>query len=458
MIFRKYMAEISLTGITAVIVGLTVIFNDINIQIRIKELRMFLQRSSREDNSIDHIGLVMKYRLHKEMYENRITAEDTSIIETRINSILSGRETEIKALPVRYNYLSVPVLHSINLIRYITGVPLIEDMEDDDLNLSLEVAYYHERNKDYKKAIALYNQILDDPSSGRTLKAGVLLHVGFCYSIIGDYEKAKLKYLTVIKEYGDINTAVTAAVMLRYLEGFRTEIEKVLGTEKDSTAKGEKLYKLIAYTESYEVLKRIENTASLSERGKIKYFKGRTLEEIGETGKAIDIYQQIVMDNPQSEYASSANRRIYLVGSVNHEGEKIKRLAVENNKLIKDATLVKMVEEDAKFMQTDKDHKAGPVAIKNLFTEKITSGDSGAGVQSDSIDKMIKKVEERVNEKTGTAVRNPHPVEVKVKIYTKDGNIFTGTLMKETSDQIVIRSSLGVIKISKSKIYRRIDL
>jgi tetratricopeptide (TPR) repeat protein len=272
---------------------------------------MFLQRSSREDNSIDHIGLVMKYRLHKEMYENRITAEDTSIIETRINSILSGREAESKALPGRYNYLSIPVLHSINLIRYITGVPLIEDMEDDDLNLSLEVAYYHERNKDYKKAIALYNQILDDPSSGRTLKAGVLLHVGFCYSIIGDYEKAKSKYLTVIKEYGDINTAITAAVMLRYLEGFRTEIEKVLGTEKDSTAKGEKLYKLIAYTESYEVLKRIENTASLSERGKIKYFKGRTLEEIGETGKAIDIYQQIVMDNPQSEYASSANRRIY---------------------------------------------------------------------------------------------------------------------------------------------------
>jgi hypothetical protein len=151
----------------------------------------------------------------------------------------------------------------------------------------------------------------------------------------------------------------------------------------------------------------------------------------------------------------------YIVGSVNHEGDKIKRLAVENNKLINDATLVKMVEEDAKFIQIDKDYKAGPVAIKNLFIEKITSGDSGdsgAGVQSDSIDGMIKKVEERVNEKTDTAVRNPHPVEVKVKIYTKDGNIFTGTLMKETSDQIVIRSSLGVIKISKSKIYRRIDL
>jgi tetratricopeptide (TPR) repeat protein len=458
MSFRKYMTEISLTGITAVIVGLTVLFNDINIQIRIKELRLFLQRSSREDNSIDHIGLVMKYRLHKEMYENRTTAEDTGVIETRINSILSGREVNGEVLPVRYNYLSIPVFHAINFIRLITGMPLIEEIDDDDLNLSLEVAYYHERNKDYRKAIALYNQIFNDPSSSRTLKAGVLLHTGFCYSIIGDYEKAKSIYLTVIKEYSEINTAVTAAVMLRYLEGFRTEIEKVLSTEKDSTSKGVKLYKLIAYTESYEVLKRIENTASSSEREKIRFFKGRTLEEIGETGKAIDIYQQIVMDNPQSEYASSANRRIYLVGSVNHEGGEIKRLAVENNKLVKDETLVKMVEEDAKFIKNDKNHNSDSAKIKNLFSGKIAFDEPGTGINSESIDKMIRKTEERVNDNKNLSSYRNDPVEMKVKIYTKDGNIFTGILVKETPDQIVIRSSLGVIKISRSKISRRIDL
>jgi len=459
MISGKYITEISLAGITAVIVGLTVLFNDINIQIRIQELRLFLQRSNREDNSIDHIGLVMKYRLHKEMYENRIAQEDTGIIEARINSILSGREEENNILPGRYNYMSIPVLYSINLIRSVIGMPRIENIKEDKLNLSLEVAYYYERNKDYKKAIALYNQILSDPSSGRTLKAGVLLHQGFCYSIIGDYEKAKSGYLTVIKDYGDINTAVTAAVMLRYLEGFRTEIEKVLRSEKDSTSKGVKLYKLIAYTESYEVLKRIENSASSSEKEKIKFFKGRTLEEIGEAGKAVEIYQQIVMDNPQSEYASSANRRIYLVGSVNFNGEKIKKLAVENNKLINDDTLIKIVDEDEKFRTPDsKTNSADSVKVKSAFAEKISSRDLNTAIQSNSIDKMIKKVEERVNDKKNIKVNQSRPADVEVKIFTKDGNIFTGVLMKETSDQIVINSSLGVIKISKSKISRRIDL
>ena len=355
--------------------------------------------------------------------------------------------------------MSIPVLYSINLIRSVIGMPHIEDIKEDNLSLSLEVAYYYERNKDYKKAIALYNQILTEPSSGRTLKAGVLLHQGFCFSIIGDYEKAKSKYLTVIKDYGDISTAVTAAVMLRYLEGFRTEIEKVLQGEKDSTSKGVKLYRLIAYTESYEVLKRIENTASSSEKEKIKFFKGRTLEEIGETGRAVEIYQQIVMDNPQSEYASSANRRIYLVGSVNFDGEKIKKLAVENNKLINDDTLIKIVDEDEKFRTANDKKSAGySFKVKSTFAEKISSSDLNAGIQSNSIDKMIKKVEERVNKKKNVINKQNHPAEVKVKIYTKDGNIFTGILLKETSDQIVLSSSLGVIKINKSKISRRINL
>lgn len=457
MISGKYKTEIYLTVITALIVAVTVLFNDINIQIRVKEIRVFLQRSNRDDNSLDHIGLVMKYRLHKAMYDNRISGEDTSIIEARINSILSGREEVSAVLPGRYRYMSVPVLFTINLIRSVIGMPQIKDMEEDAVNLNLEVAYYYERNKDYKRAIALYNQILSEPVTGRSLKAGVLLHQGFCYSIIGEYENARSKYLTVIKDYGDFSTAVTAAVMLRYLEGFRTEIEKVLKTEKDSSEKGDKLYKLIAYTESYEVLKRIENTSSPSEKEKIKFYKGRTLEEMGESGKAVEIYQQIILANPKSEYAVSANRRIFLVGSVNYEGQKIMKLAAANNKLIEDDTLVKMAEEDSKFRESGSD-QLNASEIHKPFADKIITGNSDAAVEAGSIDRMMKKVEEKISEKKNTAGKSIIAAEVRVKIFTKDGNIFIGTLVKETADEIVLNSSLGNIKINKSGISRRINL
>lgn len=456
MIFRKYISEVSLISITTVIVGIAVIFNDINIQIRIKEIGMFLQRSSRDDNSIDHMGLVMKYRLHKEMYENRISDEDTAVIEARINSILLGREDRGEILPARYSMASIPVVYFINFIRRIIGMPLLEEFIEEEVNLNLEAAYYYERNRDYKKAIVLYDQILGEPVSGRPLKAGVILHQGFCYSILGDYEKAKMKYLTVIKDYGDISTAVTAAVMLRYLEGFRTEIERVLSTEKDSTEKGEKLYKLIAYRESYEVLKRIEGTAPPSEKKKIQFFKGRTLEEIGEAGRAVEIYQNIIMADPGSEYASSANRRIYLVGSVNHEGEKIRKLAVENNKLIKDENLIKMVSEDSRFRTKNGRGKSELTGIG--FSSGVVAGDAASAVEGALIERMIKQVEEKLSEKKSGTVKSVPPVEVRLKIYTNDGNIFNGTLVRENSEEVVIKSSLGIITISKSRISRRINL
>jgi len=407
------------------------------------------------DNSTDHMGLIMKYKLHKEMYENRISDQDTSVIEARINSILSERAESDELTQVYYSLISIPVIYFINIIRRIIGMPLLEELKEEELNVNLEAAYYYERNKEYKKAIALYDQILASPVTGRPLKAGVLLHQGFCYSILGDYEKAKLKYLTVIKDYGDMSTAVTAAVMLRYLEGFRTEIERVLATEKDSTEKGEKLYKLIAYRESYEVLKRIENSAPSSEKKKIQFFKGRTLEEIGEAGRAVEIYQNIIMEDPGSEYASSANRRIFLVGSVNHGGEKIKRLALENNKLIKDETLVKMVSEDSRF-------RGNPDNVKNDLSgreDNSSGGDVAASAIGDAvIEKMFEQVEEKLNDKKSGTVKKRSPAEVRLKIYTNDGNIFNGILLRENREEVVIKSSLGIITISKSRISRRINL
>jgi len=294
MKFPGYRKELMLAGITALLVGVIAVFNDVNIQIRMREMKFFLHESNRTDNSIDHIGLVMKYRLHRDIYENRITTEEMNLIEVRVNAILSGMELEKKTLDGRYRYASVPVIHVINFIRYLIGMPRLRRGRISDESGDIDIAYYYERNKLYHRAIEEYNRILEGGVEDRTLKAGILLHLGYCYSILGDFADAKKFYMSVIKDYGDINVAVTAALLLRYIEGFRSEIEKVV-KYRDSVEKGEKLYKLIAYRESLEVLNRVERSVSAGEKSKIKYFKGRTLEELGDADKAVDIYQEIVM-------------------------------------------------------------------------------------------------------------------------------------------------------------------
>jgi len=456
MKFPGYRKELMLAGITALLVGVIAVFNDVNIQIRMREMKFFLHESNRTDNSIDHIGLVMKYRLHRDIYENRITTEEMNLIEVRVNAILSGMELEKKTLDGRYRYASVPVIHVINFIRYLIGMPRLRRGRISDESGDIDIAYYYERNKLYHRAIEEYNRILEGGVEDRTLKAGILLHLGYCYSILGDFADAKKFYMSVIKDYGDINVAVTAALLLRYIEGFRSEIEKVV-KYRDSVEKGEKLYKLIAYRESLEVLNRVERSVSAGEKSKIKYFKGRTLEELGDADKAVDIYQEIVMDDTKSPYARDANRRIFIMGGLAAGGEKIRNLARKNNRLLDDSLFEKLVDENIKFSSWNRDETEN--RLKEILPDEQGEQKAAGTVREKKVEMMIRKVEERISGKVQTReVRKVVPEKRMVRIYTTDGNIFTGILISDRGGAVVVRTSLGDIRIEKSRISRRIDL
>jgi len=448
---------LSLAAVTVLLVCGIIFFNDVNIQIRMREVKLFLQRSNRSDNSIDHIGLVMKYRLHKEMYENRISNEEINMTEVRVNSILSGLDREKSIPAAKYRYASVPVGYMINFIRYLIGMPRLRE-EDGGVEIAgIDVAYYYERNRLYHRAIDEYRKILSDGVNDRTLKAGVLLHQGYCYSILGDYEDAKRLYISVIKEYGDINVAVTAALLLRYIEGFRSEIERVVKTEKDSIEKGEKLYKLIAYRESINVLNRVERTVPQSEKAHIKYIRGRTFEELGETERAVDIYQDIIMEDTSSQYARDANRRIFIVGGLSAENTKVRELALKNSLMINDVSFGKLVEESEKFLPWEKDEQVfvqEKIIIPHEEREKARKI-----AREKKISMMIGKVEERISGGPVAVKTVVKPPEKRmVKIYTTDGNIFTGILINDSAGAVVVRTTFGEIKIEKTRISRRINL
>lgn len=456
MFFSDYRRGIILSAITALLVGMIIFFNDVNIQIRMREVKLFLQRSNRSDNSIDHIGLVMKYRMYREMYENRISSEEMNVAEVRVNSILAGMDREKKISAEKYRYVAVPVTYIINFIRYFIEMPRLRDgrwgIEAEDI----EIAYYYERNKLYHRAIEEYQKILEKGVADRTLKAGVLLHQGYCYSILGDYDDAKRIYISVIKDYGDINVAVTAALLLRYIEGFRSEIERVMKVERDSVEKGEKLYRLIAYRESLEVLNRVEKTATSAEKTHIKYIKGRTYEELGNTERAIDAYQDIVMNDTSSQYAKDANRRIFIVGGLSLEGEKIRDLAMKNSRILNDASFGKLIEESERY-SAENDGETGIFLKSRIVPEK--GGQKIEGIVKDKkIDMMIREVEERISGDPVKKNRDIPPAKQVVKIYTIDGNIFTGTVVSDKGGDVVVRTSLGDIRIEKSRISRRINL
>ncbi len=457
MLNSGYKGQFILGGITALLVGVIILFNDINIQIRMREVKLFLQRSNRSDNSIDHIGLVMKYRMHKDLYENRISPEEMNLIEVRINSVLEGMEYEKFEVNRRYRYATEPVMYVINFIRFLIGMPTLRDGMDRSESDYIDIAYFYERNRLYPRAIEQYQKIIENGITDRSLKAGVLLHLGYCHSILADYDSARKFYISVVKDFGDISIAVTAAILLRYIEGFHLESERIIGVEKDSVEKGEKLYKLMAYRESFNVLTRVEKTLPEREKSRIKFFKGRILEALGDTERAVDIYQDIIMKDSSSPYAIDSNQRIYIAGGTSFGGEKIRELAVKNSSMLNDNAFVKLVEEGAKYILHGKEDSG--LSIKDKLSAEIPEWKTSGIVQEKKIEMMIRKVDARISTSGAKRLKGETPdSETMVKIYTTDGNIFTGTIVSDAGDIIVIRTSLGDITIEKSRVSRRINL
>lgn len=454
MLAREYKAEITLVLVTAFVISFMALLNDINRQIRIKELRIYLLSSNREDNNIDHIGLVMKYQLHKKMYENRLSQDEADLIESRVNAILNAAATDRAVSMDRYRYLSLPTLWTINAMRFLIGKAPIVDPSEDSAHSYLEAAYYYERNNCYARALEAYGRALDRERNNAALASSIILHQGYCQSILGNYNEAKERYQTVIRIYGDRPLAATAIILLRYIEGFKSELDRVLKEEPDSLEKSDKLYKLIALKEAMAVISRVEKTAPPAERARVGYLKGRIYEDLSEKEKAIDTYQGIVVDDPSSQYARLANRRIYLAGTTASNGAKVRNLAIINNRTLNDPVLKKMKDQEKKLVPVKEPAPRAP--------EEIRVEEEAARPVID-IEKLEtkKKVEEAdalardLGKKIDAGEENAQACQVSWRITTAEGNIFVGEITAETEEKITLKTLIGNVTIPVNKIVKR---
>ncbi len=449
MTIKPYKSELILVFITVSIVALMLLFNNINQEIRIKELKVFLQKSEREDNNFDHIGLVMKYRLARRLYENQISEENADMVEVKVNSLLSEAARKDRVQLREYRMLSIPALHTINFLRFLLGKGPIKDYNDAKSNIYLEVAYFYERNKFYDKALEIYDKALGEKPDRKTA-AGIILHKGFCQSILGNYKDAKGDYNTVIRDYSDEKAAITAAILLRYLEGFRSEAVRIIEHENDSVVKGEKLYKLIAYRESLDVLQKIEKDADPKERSEIRFVKARCMEELAEKEKAVNIYQKIIKEDTKSEYAKMANRRVFIIGSLSESGAGLRERAAENNEVLQDETFKKMADQVARI---EKMKAAGPAATDKILENTLKGFEEHSPVIDE---KKIDSYEElnTANPSEKGRVKKREKLQT-VKIYTTDGNIFVGSVLRETDSAVYLKTMIGKVNIEKSRILKR---
>ena len=106
-------------------------------------------------------------------------------------------------------------------------------------------------------------------------------------------------------------------------------------------------------------------------KAKVAYYRGRLLEENGEKSKAIETYQEMILEYYRYEIAKNANRRILVMSANRTDREEINALAIENNKLLHDESFESILELNENIGTTFADKQAEEADVETKKEEII---------------------------------------------------------------------------------------
>jgi len=430
-IMKKNSVKVLLIFILLIITVYLLSVNRIVLSIRIAELQDYLQNIDRNEGSIDHIALVATYEIHKKIYEERITQDEADTAEHALNSLSISTESHTAKVSKLDRISSLPALHLINFNRHILGKPpVIFEQNSNTGYRELDEAYYYERNFLYKKAASFYSRALERNSFNSQYRSSILLRQGYCYAMAGYNDKAMKNYKTIISDYSNESSAITASILLTYLEGFNRAREIILLDKSHPVLKSRRLVNLLAYEQALKIIEEIENKASPGDLPSIQYFKARCYSGLGEPQKAVETYLKVVTSYPTSLYAKYSNRKLYMIGKSAGGYNRITEISEKLNKKLNDPVMNDFIQK----------YKKSELATNADYTPVIV----------DIPENLKDKIQEITDEKTLSAVTI-------LMIITKDGNTFKGRLIEKRSDIISIQTSIGRIDVKTDRIAKVIE-
>lgn len=326
MKLRLWMIFIPIVLIFAVVF----MFNRSVVSIHLNELSNAVDELNKKQRGFNTVDILFKYEINRRLYSGLITEAEYDREELKTISILTQQEAPERKLGI-FDYISMP---AVNGLRFLLGKPFLTlTKEQKENNAALSLAFYHENNRRFRDAQNIYNSFDEQKK-----QSPVLLHEGYCLSLLGEHDDAVEKLTRIINENRNEEIAATAAILLMYITDFKQKADYLIKNGKgDNIDTVVKLVQLNSFQNAQEMLDRLEKSDTDEEvQAKIAYYRGRLLEETGEKSKAIETYQEMILEYYRYEVAKNANRRILVMSANRSDREEINELAIENNKLLKD--------------------------------------------------------------------------------------------------------------------------
>lgn len=446
-----------------------------SIQVQMEEMEWRLQESEYLDKESSHLHLVIKYTSQRKLFKDSISQQDLDLLEFELRSQYNQISEDVPALEESHNYFQRMAIRFINFKRSLTDEIPFPDPERK-LNVRyLNLAYKIERNREYQRALVLYNLMLEKPLPGDII-GSVKLHKAFCLAILGQDQPARELYHELIRAYQGDNIGITATELLSFLNEFEGEESKIASSQMDHRSKAVYLTKLLKCEEALKIIAKASRLSPQDE-SYLNYYKGICLEEMGEKNEAIQAYGKSIASSGKSDVAKDANRRIFMIASESKQSKSLKEMSLRINKVLRDSTLdslekipgMAIDEERFQLQKFQDDVSQSDASMQNLDTQEVSFNDSTslavAGAPDSLLDFALDIPVDSIEQAIQAELQKPEKqkqqgpgsgaiaARMRVRVLTKSGKAFYGTLLTNSDQDIIrIKTMIGTLPIKQSEI------
>lgn len=372
---------IRFSGILLLLV-LTALFNIKLVDLRLDEVKYLLGTIAQQNEISNSFGIMAKYDLIKRRMTYGEENAGNYEIEARIQALTSGDMLKDQN-NVNSSWSRVPVKIVLNTIRFVLGKKIINPKEDDKIFSVLEIAYFWERNRKYTEALKVYDQILSSANVANDIRAAVMVHKAFCYSMLNNYEKSKSIYEEVINIYPETEEGILSWKLLDFIQGMekqRVGVEKSDMTEMEKAKQSYLLMDFRSSIKNYSLF--LEKNPQVQLESEARFYKGRAHEELGETDEAIMEYRKVMRIDSSKVWARQANRRMLMLGEFYEQQKQISDEAKKQLAAYQDQMFINKVEKYSNL-----------VSSSSLKGELMKSpGQDNNNTSNDSILKIINQI------------------------------------------------------------------
>ncbi|PJE04167.1 MAG: hypothetical protein CK427_02455 [Leptospira sp.] len=349
---------------------------------KLVELRLNIQKDQIMNYELSSKALKSKLRqifLDKDNFNNEIKI---NILESSIlNSNIQDNNFELTSLE------KIGLL-LVNGVRFISFKPVIDLSSNKRNTILLQYAFYQERTRRYKDASDKYKELEKLLPNDSDEYAFVLLHDGFCLSMLGFNTEANFQLDKVYNLFPGTHYSENAKLLMNFLKESEQNKESLLSLKSNPVLYTKNLYLNGSYEDALKELERLPKlTKDLS------FIKARSLEELGKTQIAIEEYIPLAKQNENQEIAIKANRRLLLLSNYYSENKELAKISEKNAINLGDRDAVKTIVESKEYKQ---ETKVIQIIQSNDFNEpdleKLkTEVKQELEIYSKSLDKIVSK-------------------------------------------------------------------